>query len=196
MTTVVPLWRRVLIEKKFSIVSVVAVLAIDVVLQLFVLYPWTVRSQTYERERLDVIEKQEAVRRESEAIHKMVQAKTDAEAELDRFYRDVLPQGLAGARVESFSRLTSLAALHGLTMERRSSSPMVVERSPLRRLDISMLLQGEYHDLRRFIYDLEVGKEFLVIEEIVLRRDETVRDGEVLDLGLSTYYLSEGAGLD
>ncbi len=196
MTTVVPLWRRVLIEKKFSIVSVVAVLAIDVVLQLFVLYPWTVRSQTYERERLDVIEKQEAVRRESEAIHKMVQAKTDAEAELDRFYRDVLPQGLAGARVESFSRLTSLAALHGLTMERRSSSPMVVERSPLRRLDISMLLQGEYHDLRRFIYDLEVGKEFLVIEEIVLRRDETVRDGEVLDLGLSTYYLSEGAGLE
>ena len=196
MTTVVPLWRRVLIEKKFSIVSVVAVLAIDVVLQLFVLYPWTVRSQTYERERLDVIEKQEAVRRESEAIHKMVQAKTDAEAELDRFYRDVLPQGLAGARVESFSRLTSLAALHGLTMERRSSSPMVVERSPLRRLDISMLLQGEYHDLRRFIYALEVGKEFLVIEEIVLRRDETVRDGEVLDLGLSTYYLSEGAGLE
>jgi len=196
VTTVVPLWRRVLIEKKFSIVSVVAVLAIDVVLQLFVLYPWTVRSQTYERERLDVIEKQEAVRRESEAIHKMVQAKTDAEAELDRFYRDVLPQGLAGARVESFSRLTSLAALHGLTMERRSSSPMVVERSPLRRLDISMLLQGEYHDLRRFIYDLEVGKEFLVIEEIVLRRDETVRDGEVLDLGLSTYYLSEGAGLE
>ena len=196
MTPVVPLWRRVLIEKKFSIVSVVAVLAIDVVLQLFVLYPWTVRSQTYERERLDVIEKQEAVRRESEAIHKMVQAKTDAEAELDRFYRDVLPQGLAGARVESFSRLTSLAALHGLTMERRSSSPMVVERSPLRRLDISMLLQGEYHDLRRFIYDLEVGKEFLVIEEIVLRRDETVRDGEVLDLGLSTYYLSEGAGLE
>ena len=196
MTTVVPLWRRVLIEKKFSIVSVVAVLAIDVVLQLFVLYPWTVRSQTYERERLDVIEKQEAVRRESEAIHKMVQAKTDAEAELDRFYRDVLPQGLAGARVESFSRLTSLAALHGLTMERRSSSPMVVERSPLRRLDISMLLQGEYHDLRRFIYDLEVGKEFLVIEEIVLRRDETVRDGVVLDLGLSTYYLSEGAGLE
>ena len=196
MTTVVPLWRRVLIEKKFSIVSVVAVLAIDVVLQLFVLYPWTVRSQTYERERLDVIEKQEAVRRESEAIHKMVQAKTDAEAELDRFYRDVLPQGLAGARVESFSRLTSLAALHGLTMERRSSSPMVVERSPLRRLDISMLLQGEYHDLRRFIYDLEVGEEFLVIEEIVLRRDETVRDGEVLDLGLSTYYLSEGAGLE
>ena len=196
MTTVVPLWRRVLIEKKFSIVSVVAVLAIDVVLQLFVLYPWTVRSQTYERERLDVIEKQEAVRRESEAIHKMVQAKTDAEAELDRFYRDVLPQGLAGARVESFSRLTSLAALHGLTMERRSSSPMVVERSLLRRLDISMLLQGEYHDLRRFIYDLEVGKEFLVIEEIVLRRDETVRDGEVLDLGLSTYYLSEGAGLE
>ena len=196
MTTVVPLWRRVLIEKKFSIVSVVAVLAIDVVLQLFVLYPWTVRSQTYERERLDVIEKQEAVRRESEAIHKMVQAKTDAEAELDRFYRDVLPQGLAGARVESFSRLTSLAALHGLTMERRSSSPMVVERSPLRRLDISMLLQGEYHDLRRFIYDLEVGKEFLVIEEIVLRRDEPARDGEVLDLGLSTYYLSEGAGLE
>ena len=59
-----------------------------------------------------------------------------------------------------------------------------------------MLLQGEYHDLRRFIYDLEVGKEFLVIEEIVLRRDETVRDGEVLDLGLSTYYLSEGAGLE
>ena len=126
----------------------------------------------------------------------MVQAKTDAEAELDRFYRDVLPQGLAGARVESFSRLTSLAALHGLTMERRSSSPMVVERSPLRRLDISMLLQGEYHDLRRFIYDLEVGKEFLVIEEIVLRRDEPARDGEVLDLGLSTYYLSEGAGLE
>ena len=196
MTTVVPLWRRVLIEKKFSIVSVVAVLAIDVVLQLFVLYPWTVRNQTHERERLDVIEEQEAVTREGEVLHKMVQAKTEAEAELDRFYRDVLPQGLAGARLESFSRLTALAASHGLTMERRSSSPMAVESSPLTRLDISMLLQGQYRDLRRFIYDLEVGKEFLVIEEIVLRRDEPARDGEVLDLGLSTYYLSEGAGVE
>ena len=191
--TALPLWRRVLLEKRVAICFVAAVLAIDVALQLFVLYPWAIKNQTYELERLAVMDEQATVTRERQAIDEMVQARTEAEAELDRFYRDVLPEGLAGARLESFARLTALAASHDLTMERRSSSPRGVENSLLRKLDISMLLQGEYRDLRRFIYDLEVGNEFLVIEEIVLRRNENVSDGEVLDLGLSTYYLSEGA---
>ena len=196
MTPALPLWRRILRAKRLVICVVGAILAVDIALYLFVLYPYTVRNGNHVRERLAVIADQAFATRERQTINKMVEAKADAEAQLDRFYREVLPQGLAGARVQSFARLTALAVRHDLIMERRSSSPIGLENSLLSRLDISMLLQGEYRDLRRFIYDVEVGDEFLVIEEVVLRRNGAASDGEVLDIGLSTYYRSEDDELE
>ena len=196
MTPALPLWRRILLEKRPAICFVGAVLGVDIALHLFVLYPYMVRNENNQLERLAVITEHESATRESQAINQMVQAKVEAEAQLDKFYREVLPQGLAGARVQSFARLTALAVRHDLIMERRSSSPIGLENSLLSRLDISMLLQGEYRDLRRFIYDVEVGDEFLVIEEVVLRRNGAASDGEVLDIGLSTYYRSEDDELE
>jgi Tfp pilus assembly protein PilO len=73
-------------------------------------------------------------------------------------------------------------------MERRASAPERDEDSRLARLQVSMVLSGAYRDIRRFIHALETAPEFVIIEEIVLSQGNETEIGEVLSLGLSTYY--------
>ena len=114
--------------------------------------------------------------------------KTRADAELRTFHQEILPRDLAGARALTFARLAALADDHGLLMERRASAPDRDEDSLLARLQVSMLLSGAYRDIRRFIHALETAPEFLIVEEIVLSQGDGTEAGEVLSLGLSTYY--------
>ena len=53
---------------------------------------------------------------------------------------------------------------------------------------MTMLLKGDYRDIRRFIYELETAPEFIVIEEIVLSQGDEGDPAQVLTLGLATYY--------
>ena len=72
--------------------------------------------------------------------------------------------------------------------DRRASAPDHEDGSLLARLHVSMLLSGAYRDIRRFIHAIETAPEFLIIDEIVLSQRDEAEAGEVLDLGLSTYY--------
>ena len=47
--------------------------------------------------------------------------------------------------------------------------------SSLVRLRISTSLQGNYEDLRRFIYQVESGTDFIVIDSIALRQGSRTR---------------------
>ena len=120
-----------------------------------------------------------------------LESKTEADDELRKFYLDVLPRDLAGARGITFARLAVLASANKLVMERRSAAPDREEDSQLARLRITMLLKGDYRDMRRFIYVLETAPEFIVIEEVILSRGDATDDGEVLTLGLATYFWSD-----
>ena len=95
---------------------------------------------------------------------------------------------LAGARSLTLSRLAALADDHDLLMERRASVPDREDDSVLARLQVSMLLRGAYRDIRRFLHAIETAPEFLIIDEIALRQGDEAEAGEVLGLGLSTYY--------
>ena len=53
---------------------------------------------------------------------------------------------------------------------------------------ITMSLRGDYDDIRRFIYHVESGTDFIVIDSVALRQGAEPGDPLVLDLGLSTYY--------
>ena len=71
--------------------------------------------------------------------------------------------------------------------------PEKESESLLARLRTTMMLAGEYEDIRRCIYAVETAPEFILIEEVILSKGDEAEEALILTLGLSTYYW---AGLD
>ncbi len=50
-----------------------------------------------------------------------------------------------------------------------------------------MVLQGEYENIRRFVYELETAPEFVIIDDVTLTQADAAKP-LTLTLELSTYY--------
>ena len=178
---------RILHEKRTPITVVAIILAIDVVL-VFAVYSWSTRASLAETRAAQAMEQ----RVQAQVTHAAVSAtsanKTNADSELQGFYTEMLPSGLAGARIISSPFLVKLAEDTNLVLERRTSVPEKVRESLLARLRTTMVLAGEYEDIRQFIYELETAPGFILIEEVVLSQGDESEEELVLTLGLSTYY--------
>ena len=179
---------RILHEKRTPITVVAIILAFDVLLYVLWVYPLSTRASRAETRAAQAMEQ----RVQAQVTHAAVSAtsanKTNADSELQGFYTDVLPSGLAGARIISSPFLVKLAEDTNLVLERRTSVPEKERESLLARLRITMVLAGEYEDIRQFIYELETAPEFILIEEVVLSQGDESEEELVLTLGLSTYY--------
>lgn len=196
MTGIPAVMRRVIAEKRL-LVSLVAIgLGVDAALYGLAIYPWTLRVETAGRRAAAAATSLEVARQQFEESRRAADGKNRAEAELRTFHHEILPQDLAAARTLTFARLAALAEDHDLLMERRASAAERDEDSRLARLQVSMLLSGAYRDIRRFIHALETAPEFVIIEEIVLSQGDETETGEVLSLGLSTYYWHDDDGRD
>ena len=186
------LLRRIIAEKRLALALVgILVVAAALVYTLGVL-PQRV-GIVAATTRADVAS-QSLVTGEAElgAARARLDGKSHADEELEQFYRRVLPQDLAGARSITYPRLAALADQMGLTLERRTSDRGQEDESELGRLRTTLLLAGEYANIREFIETLETSPEFLVIDEVVLTQREEVDDSSLaLTLGVSTYYRAE-----
>ena len=178
---------RILHEKRTPITVVAIILAIDVVL-VFAVYSWSTRASLAETRAAQAMEQ----RVQAQVTHAAVSAtsanKTNADSELQGFYTEMLPSGLAGARIISSPFLVKLAEDTNLVLERRPSVPQKERESLLARLRTTMVLAGEYEDIRQFIYELETAPGFILIEEVVLSQGDESEEALVLTLGVSTYY--------
>lgn len=183
--------KRVLVEKRLAVMLVAVGFGIDIGLYAFAVYPWSVKVASAESRAATAVANQDAATQGVKEARLTLESKTEADDELRKFYLEVLPRDLAGARGITFARLADLASTNKLVMERRSAAPDREEDSQLARLRITMLLKGDYRDMRRFIYELETAPEFIVIEEVILSRGDATDDGEVLTLGLATYFWSD-----
>lgn len=180
--------RRIVSEKRMLVGLVAIGLIADAGLYGLAVYPWTLKVDVADRRANAAAANLEAARRRFESARLAAEDRSRAEMELRAFHQEILPRDLAGARSLTLSRLAALADDHDLSMERRASVPDRGEDSSLARLQVSMLLRGAYRDIRRFIHAIETAPEFLIIEEIVLSQGDEAEAGEVLGLGLSTYY--------
>ena len=194
------LLRRVADEKRVLVLLVAAVLAVDAALYALVVLPGSRARARAEERAARAGNDRDAARRTLAAAEAALAGTTEAAAAVETFYLDVLPRSLADARSRTSLRLADLAAQHGLVMEQRSTAPDPAGEGRLARLRMTMRLAGEYRDLRRFVYALETGAEFLVIEEIALRDGDRAQAAQVLTIGLATYYeagsgaAAEGSG--
>jgi Tfp pilus assembly protein PilO len=164
------------------------VLAIDVGLYAFAVYPWS--NKVSEAETLAAAREAQLIqaRDNFSRVSASSTSKANADNQLQRFYTEVLPRDLAGARSISAPLLVKLARDTNLVLERRSSAPEKERESLLAKLRTTMVLAGAYEDIRRFIYELETAPEFILIEEVILSQGDASDQELVLTLGVATYY--------
>ena len=182
---------RIAKEKRLFIALVALELITAVALYTLGVYPQTVRLQDARQRQTDAARSLGDAQEQNESAQLMMLNKNGVTAELEVFHREVLPADLAGARDIAFPGLSALARSHGLTIERRTSVSERLENGYLARLRASLLLAGDWSNIREFIHSMESGSEFVVIEHIVLGQGEKTDAGLVLDLELATYYRFE-----
>lgn len=190
MSRPMELFKRIVAEKRLAVAIVVGLVAIDVGLYAFVV-SWSQRVARADARARAATSSQQIAAQRFELARQTLEGTTEADAQLRRFYLEVLPRDLAGARGITFTRLADLATAYNLVMERRTSVPERDEDSQLSRLTITMVLKGAYLNMRGFIYELEVAPEFIVIEEVVLSQGDDRDPGQILNLELATYYRAE-----
>ena len=182
------LLKRILVEKRTLVLPVAIALAVNVLFSAIAVYPLTIKVTRADR-RAAILEQNLRTAEASFATARAARAgKDQADEQLRRFYRDVLPLNLAGARAITYARLAQMAEQANLHYERRSMTPEHERESPLARLHTTLVLSGEYRDVRQFIYELETAPEFVVIEEVLLEQGAEETSELVLTLGVSTYY--------
>jgi Tfp pilus assembly protein PilO len=183
---------RILKEKRVYIVALAIGLVANLAVYLLLIHPLRVSVSGAELRR----ESAERNLRAAQRAHKVAQATVTglkhAKADLQQFYRDVLPRDLSAAGRMTYLHLAQLARDANLRYDRRTFSAGQVRDSKLDVLKMSMVLEGSYEDIRRFIYKLETAPDFVVIDQVGLGPGREVEGLLVLNLELSTYFRAVG----
>lgn len=182
------LFRRVIVEKRAALIPIGLAIAANLAAYFLVLYPLQSRVSSAEVRVLA------ATRAQREAEHQLAGAratqtgKQAAEIQLQKFYHQVLPGNLADARQTAYVRLTQLAAETNVRYERHTAEETAVKNSGLTRLQLLIVLDGSYQDIRRFVHAIETAPEFLIIDNVALAMGNDPNARLILTLGVSTYY--------
>jgi len=189
-----PLFRRILHERRAVVVPLAAAAVLNIAAYVLIVYPLSLRVSATELRQRSAELQRAAAEREYAASRAMLTSKDRADVELRKFYSEILPDDLAGARRISYARLAQLAKDADLRYERRSYEPNANYEGSLQKVKISMVLEGEYRNIRRFIHDLEIAPEFIVIEDVALAEGTEPNAPLTLTLQLATYFRAEGHG--
>jgi Tfp pilus assembly protein PilO len=190
----VTLWRRVVTEKRRIVVLLAVAILINVGLFALVVVPLGNRVRSAELDAANAVTALTAARQDYAAARATVTGKTTADAELHKFYREVLPPDLSGARRITYLRLGQLAQQSNLRMDRSKVDTSTERDSTLGKLTLSVSLSGEYPAVRRFVYALETAPEFLVLENVALAQGDDRARGINVTVQVATYYQAGGNG--
>ena len=186
---------RVFREKRMLIWPLVLVLIANVVLFALVVYPLSQKVAAGEQDANAAATALAAARRDHQHAQATVSGKGQADAELARFYQEVLPPDLSGARRITFLPIEQLAKASNLRTERQSSESEIVRDSTLAKLTQVAVLSGDYRDIRRFIHKLETAPEFIVLENVTLIQNESGAERVLtVTLQIATYYRTGADG--
>ena len=186
--------RRILDEKRRVAVPVLGGLALNLIVYAGVVYPFSARVRSTEARAAAAGQQLQAAERDDAAARGVAEGRERTDAALDSFYNKVLPANIAHARRATFLRLAQLAEKHNLQRAQRDHGVDVDKDSALRRMRMSMSLHGDYQDIRHFIYEVESGVDFIVIDSIAIREGAESGAPLTLDLVLSTYYRARAGG--
>ena len=186
--------KRIFVEKRLIILPIAIALAVNLVAYALVVFPLASSvAGGEERARASQIALNAAERDQASAAA-LVSGKDHARDELARFYREILPVDLSSANRMMYLRVAQLARECNLQYERRMMDPDRLRESTLSTLKMTMVLEGSYEDVRRFIHRLESGAPFVVIDNVALGPGPEPNGPLALTVELSTFYRTTGDG--
>lgn len=182
------LLQRIVVEKRSVVATLAIALAANLLAYVLVVRPLALKFAGAEGRARQAASSLAAAEKDMALARALVSGKAEADQELSAFYQKVLPSDQTAARRMTYASLYALARKTGVRYEARSTSIEEGERdSRLGRMNIKMVLQGEYRNIRQFIYELESAPEFIIIEDLTLA-ESTANDPQTLTINLSTYY--------
>jgi hypothetical protein len=183
-----PLVRRAFAENRGLVMLLGLGFAANVLVYLLAVRPLEAKSTGAADRAASAANALRSAEREMAQADALVKGKAEADQELDAFYKKVLPANMTAARRMTYASLPALARRSGVRYDARTTSIQPVDRDGrLERMEIRMVLDGDYDNLRQFIFALESAPEFVIIDDVTLVEaggDEPLR----LTLDLSTYY--------
>lgn len=182
------LLRRVAAEKQTALIALTIALVANLLAYLFAVRPLAARSAGAADRAASAVAAARVADRELAQARDLVAGKARADEELAAFYQKILPTDLTAARRMTYASLPALARRTKVEYATRRFDPSEPKKDErLAKLGIRMVLEGEYENLRQFIFQLENAPEFIIIDDVTLT--QTDQDGELtLRLDLSTYY--------
>ena len=183
--------KRAFDEKRRLVIPVAAGLAVNLLLFVGVVYPMRATVRNAEQRAETAATALAAAQREDQSARALVEGKTRTSTSLQTFYHEVLPASFSRARDLTYLRLQQLAEQHRLRVPHRNCDPEPNPKGPLRRVRCMMALEGSYDEVRRFIYDVESGTDFVVIDGVTLAQSADTGGALQLTINLSTYYKNE-----
>lgn len=187
--------RRILSEHRRAVWLIAGLLLLNVALFALVVYPLSRKVDGGEAAAQAAATELAAATRDEANAKATVTGKGQADAELQKFYRDVLPPDQSGARRIMYLRIVQLAEQFNLTSPRYSFDKNAQRRdTALGKLSMTLTVSGDYPNIRRFIHALEAAPEFLVLENVALTQGESGSRTLQVSAVVSTYYRTEGDG--
>jgi Tfp pilus assembly protein PilO len=178
---------RAFAEKRRVILPIAIAAVVNLVIYAVVIYPRTSSAGALEQRAQQAAMARARAAADLRDAEAMKTGQERAAQQLARFYDVVLPKGREGARRITYRRLATLADETNLDYDRRTMAIKQQRESALEQMDMTMVLEGEYRDVRRFIHTLETAPEFVVLEDVGLVQGEK-NAPLTLTVKMSTYY--------
>jgi cell division protein FtsL len=188
--------QRVLAEKRRILIPLALCAIANAVLYAVVVFPLSRQVVSAEREAQLQHQQLNNARFDLKSAKATVVGKAQADAALQKFYKDVLPANQATARRISYARLAQLAHQANVKLEHGVNGVSREKGSSLEKATTTYSLSGDYRDVRKFIYSLEIAPEFIVLENVGLQSagEQQATRALAVNLSIATYFRSENGG--
>jgi hypothetical protein len=187
---------RILSEKRRMILPLAIFAIANVVLYAVVVFPLGRQVLNAEEEARSEHQRLNAARFDHLSAKATILGKAQADSELRKFYKDVLPGNQGVARQITYTRLAQLARQANVKLEHGTNAVGREKGSSLAKLTTTYTLTGDYRDVRKFIYSLETAPEFIVLENVGLTSpgEQAQARGLAMTLDIATYFRSGNDG--
>jgi hypothetical protein len=185
--------KRIFVEKRAVAIPLFVALIVNVLVYALVVYPLARRAAGAVDRASKAAAALRAAERDQAAALALVTGKARAEEELATFFDKVLPADRLAARRITYT-LPALARRSSVLYEAGSfETDQNLKGERVGRLHTRMVLQVDYVNFRRFIYNLETSPEFLIIDGVALSQVDPAKPLR-LTLEVSTYYRTKANG--
>ena len=182
------LFRRVMAENRRLVYPLIGAVLVNAALFIAVVYPLSLKVANGERDAQAAASARRAAQAEHDAARATVSGKKSADEELKKFYSAVLPPDQSAARRIVYAKVDMLASKANLKQGPGGIEPTQERGSQLGKLTATIVLSGDYRNIRKFIHDLETAPEFLIIENVALSQGTERDRGLTVVVKLATYF--------